>query len=129
MKKIVLFLLIVCLIAYCKKTEYTPEGPTDVRIRNQSSSVLSDVFVKIKDEEIFFGEIGAAGLSEYHRFKTAFPKAYISSKINGEVFTTGQVDFTYQNYFGQVRMTYEVIIDNNFLKINNVVLDSHLNLK
>ncbi len=129
MKKLFLFLLFIFTIASCKKTEFTPEGPTDVRIRNQSNSVLTDVAVKIKDEQILFGEIPASGISDYHRFKTAFPKAYISAKINGEVFTTGSVDFTYQNYFGQVRLTYEVVVDNNFLEINNVVLDSHLDLK
>jgi len=129
MKKILLLLLVVFALISCKKTEFVPEGPTDVRMRNVTNSLFADVVIKIKDEEISFGEIGANSLSEYHRFKTAFPKAYISAEINGETISTGPVDFTYLNYFGQVKLTYEVLIENNLLKINNAILDSHLDLK
>jgi len=124
-----LFLVILFLMAVilsCKKTEFSPEGPTDVRIRNLTNFTLTDVVVRIKDEELSFGTIDNNNTSEYIRFKTAFPKAYISANINSGPVSTGQVDFTYMNYFGLVRLTYDVIIENNLLKINNVTLDSEL---
>jgi hypothetical protein len=124
---ITLFLPVVFLS--CKKIEFSPEGPTDVRIRNLSNYSLSEVIVRIKDEEIAFGTIDKSNVTEYHLFKTAFPKAYISAKVNNKTISTGQVDFTYMNYFGQVRLTYDVIIENDLLKINNVTIDSELELK
>lgn len=122
---ITLLLLVICCFS-CKKTPFSPEGPTDIRIRNLTGSVLTEIVVRIKDEEITFGTIEINNVSEYHRFKTAFPKAYISARINRDTISTGPVDFTYMNYFGQVKMTYDVTVENNFLKIKNVTLDSPL---
>jgi uncharacterized beta-barrel protein YwiB (DUF1934 family) len=122
---ITLLLLVICCFS-CKKTPFSPEGPTDVRIRNLTGSALTEVVVRIKDEEITFGTIEINNISQYHRFKTAFPKAYISSGISPDTISTGPVDFTYMNYFGQVKMTYDVIVENNSLKIKNVTLDSPL---
>jgi hypothetical protein len=93
---------------------------------NLTGSALTEVVVRIKDEAITFGTIDIGNISEYHRFKTAFPKAYISAKINSDTISTGPVDFTYMNYFGQVKMTYDVIVENSRLKIKNVTLDSPL---
>jgi uncharacterized beta-barrel protein YwiB (DUF1934 family) len=127
MKKLILLTLCFSLICFsCKKTPFSPVGPTDVRIRNLTGSALTEVAVKIKEEELAFGTIDISTLSEYHRFKTAFPKAYIFAKINLDTISTGPVDFTYMNYFGQVKMTYDVTVENNRLKIKNVTLDSPL---
>jgi hypothetical protein len=122
---ITLLLLVICCFS-CKKTPFSPEGPTDVRIRNLTGSSLTEVVVRVKDEQIAFGTIDINNLSEYHRFKTAFPKAYISARINSDTISTGPVDFTYMNYFGQVKMTYDVTVENSRLKIKNVTLDSPL---
>jgi len=126
MKRLLIITLFLTICLSCKKTSISPEGPTDVRIRNLSESALTEVVVRIEDEEIGFGTIEKSSESAYHRFKTAFPKAYISASINGDTISTGPVDFTYLNYFGQVRMTYDVIVENRLLKIKNVTLDSPL---
>jgi hypothetical protein len=122
---ITLLLLVICCFS-CKKTPFSPEGPTDVRIRNLTGTSLTEVVVRVKDEQIAFGTIDINNVSEYHRFKTAFPKAYISARINSDTISTGPVDFTYMNYFGQVKMTYDVTLENSRLKIKNVTLDSPL---
>jgi hypothetical protein len=126
MKRILVSILFLSILLSCKKTSISPEGPTDVRIKNVSESTLTEVIVRIEDEEIDFGTIEKSDESVYHRFKTAFPKAHISATINGDTISTGPVDFTYMNYFGQVRMTYDVIIENRLLKIKNVTIDSPL---
>jgi len=126
MKKLIIFALFLLLIFSCKKISVSPEGPTDVRIRNLTESTFTDVVVGIKEEEIVFGTIDKNSISDYHRFRTAFPKAFISAKINGDSISTGPVDYTYMNYFGKVRMTYDVVIENNHITIKNVTLDSAL---
>ncbi|HBC79170.1 MAG TPA: hypothetical protein DEO60_14155 [Bacteroidales bacterium] len=122
---ITLLLLLICCLS-CKKTPFSPEGPTDVRIRNLTGSVLTETLVRIKEEEIPFGTIDINNTTGYHRFRTAFSKAYISARMNGDTISTGPVDFTYMNYFGQVKMTYDVNLENNRLTIKNVTLDSPL---
>jgi hypothetical protein len=129
MKKSYLIILVLTIFSACKKAEFSPDGPTDVRVRNQSGYDFYELKIKIEEEEIVFGSIINNNVSEYHRFKTAYSKAYMSAKIDNVLLTTDPVDFTYMNYFGMVRLTYEVIIENNKLKINNVILDSELELK
>ena len=126
MKRLLIITIFLTILLSCKKTAISPMGPTDVRIRNLSEVTLTEVIVTIEDEEISFGTIEKNTESDYHLFKTAFPKAYISATLNGDTISTGAVDFTYMNYFGQVRMTYDVIIENRLLKIKNVTIDSPL---
>ena len=132
MKKLLYFAVILLTVQSCKKQEFSPVGPTDVRIRNLSDINFTDLTVIISGETILFGSLNAQSVSDYHRFVKAFPKAEITAKINNEIFSTGSVDYTYLNYFGQVKLTYEVFIeslDNKKLKINNVILDAALDLK
>ena len=128
MKKFLVITLLLPLFCCfsCKKTEFAPVGPTDVRIKNISGMELTGVVVRIKEEEISFGTIGVSEISEYHLFETAFPKAYISAGVNNESLNTGPVDFTYMNYFGKNRITYDVTIENRLIVIKNVTLDSPL---
>jgi hypothetical protein len=139
MKKLILVSLIVLSVLACKKTEFTPEGPTDVRIKNISDITFSEVVVstsEIKGDTLVFGNILSGATSEYIRFSKAYPKAEISAMIavNGALvkFSTGPVDYTFMNYIGQDMITYEVFISNmntHKLEINKVVLDAPLVLK
>lgn len=139
MKKLLVIPFLLLALLACKKTKFSPEGPTDVRIRNLSDLSFQQVTAGTseKDEDIFtFGDIPSGEVSEYHRYTKAYPKAEISAKINigGTLveFSTDTVDYTYLNYIGQDRITFEVFIsdiNNRKLKINNVVLDEALVLK
>ncbi len=139
MKKLSLFSLLILAATSCKKTEWAPEGPTDVRIRNlQGDLSFNEVIIKtaggrdttgnIKE----FGTIAPGGTSDYHRVTFAYPKAEITAKINGEVFSTGEFLSTYMQYLGQQRVTYEVYIsnmDNKVLKISHCIPEEELVLK
>jgi hypothetical protein len=139
MKKLLYLLLIVVGIASCDQTEWAPEGPTDVRIRNlQGDITFNDVIIKtaggrdttgnIKE----MGNIAPGALSDYQRVEVAYPKAEIIAIINGETFSTGEFLSTYLTYIGQQRITYDVYIsnmENKVLKINNVTIDEPLVLK
>lgn len=139
MKKLIIISLLLLSVLACKKKEFSPEGPTDVRVRNLSTLTFEEVVVRTseKPEDIdTLGTIANSATSDYFRFKKAYPKAEISAKINvgGSLvkFSTGTVSFTYLTYIGQDRITFEVYIsnlNNRELSISNVVLDEALVLK
>ena len=133
MKKYLPILFFLVALTACKKTEFEPKGPTDVRIRNLSDQNFTEIVVKIKDESIPFGDIAKqGGISEYFRFETAFRYAEITTKVNGVTFSTGPVDYAYLNYYGQMRITYEVWISDfsgKKLEIHNVIPEEPLVLK
>jgi len=139
MKKIIIIALFLLTAFACKKKEFSPEGPTDVRIRNMSDLPFIGVIISTseKTEDMdTIGDIASGNVSAYSRFLKAYSKAQISANINigGSLikFSTGTVDYTYMNYIGQDRITYEVFIsdmNNRKLTINNVVLDEPLVLK
>jgi len=139
MKKLVIIFLLLLSVLACKKKEFSPEGPTDVRIRNISDLTFEEVIVRTseKPEDIdTLGTIAKSTTSDYFRFTKAYPKAEISAQINigGSLvkFTTGPVNYTYLTYIGRDRMTFEVYIsnvNNRELTISNVILDEALVLK
>ena len=139
MKKLLIIPLLLLALLACKKTKFSPEGPTDVRIRNLSDLQFQQVVVSTsenKGDTIAIGDIASGSLSEYFRYTKAYPKAEITAKINvgGTLvtFSTGAVDYTYMNYIGRDRITYEVAVSDmnkRKLTINNVVLDEALVLK
>jgi hypothetical protein len=139
MKKIILISIILLAVIACKKTHISPEGPTDVRIRNLSDLTFTEMIISTSEnagDTINIGNITSGSVSEYFRFTKAYPKAEISAKINigGSLvtFSTGPVDYTYMQYMGQDRITYEVYISNpsnHVLTINNVIMDEPLTLK
>ena len=139
MKKLIVISFILLSVLACKKKEFSPEGPTDVRIRNLSDQTFQEVIVTTseKTEDVdTIGTISSGAVSDYFRFTKAYPKAEISAKINvgGSLvtFTTGKVDYTYQQYIGQDRITYEVYISSmpdRQLSISNVIPEEPLVLK
>jgi hypothetical protein len=131
MKKLLLYLFIILLVA-CKKTEYSPEGPTDIRVRNLSDVPFSEVIVNTSATIDTLGTIQPGEVSDYFRFEKAYPKAEISARINGQIFSTGTVDVTYMQYIGRDRITYEVFISNmnaREISISDVIIEEPLVLK
>jgi hypothetical protein len=139
MKKLVLVSIILLLVIACKKTKFSPEGPTDIRIRNISDQAFQDVIVSTSertDDIDTLGTIISGGVSEYFRFHKAYPKAKISAKINIDgslkLYSTGPVNYTYMQYIGQDRITFEVFISNvekKELTISNIIIEEPLVLK
>jgi hypothetical protein len=119
MKKILLFSLSLLLLAACKKTEFAPEGPTDIRIRNISDMNFTEIVIKTSeyDEDVAtIASVNAGATSDYVRFKKAYPKAEITAKVNINgtpvTFSTGEIDYTYMNYLSTMRVTFKVYISN-----------------
>lgn len=129
MKKTILSILFILLAISCKKTEKEPYGPTDIRVRNLTTVDMTDLTVNTFDSTYNFGSLKADSVSYYHRFDRAYSKAYIFAYINGQKYKTDTVFYTYMNYLGQMKATYEIYIENEAqkkLKIFNVIPESAL---
>ena len=124
MKRFLLISLIIFSVISCKEKEFEPEGPTDVRVKNITSDItFIEVIVNTSGGIDTLGNIGPGELSEYERFDKAFVKAEISAQVNGQLFSTGEVNYNGLTYIGQAKITYEVwISDYNNKKLEVKVL-------
>ena len=121
----IIFFAAIC----CKKEKFSPEGPTDVRVANLSDSAFTEVIVNTSGGIDTLGNINSGSLSGYSLFDKAFPKAEISAKINGVLYSTGVIDYNGMTYIGRAKITYEVNISNTAdktLEIINCSLDAPL---
>jgi hypothetical protein len=131
MKKLLLLLPILLLALSCKKG-LEPLGPTDVRIRNRSTSNMTELTVNTGGGEYNYGSLNSDTVTAYHRFDKAHPFANITAVINGQKYKTDTAIYTYMQYMGQMKITYEIFILNDaqrVLKISKTVLDEPLKKK
>lgn len=111
---IVLFIALV--VVSCKKTRIEPEGPTDVRVFNNTDQVFDNVVVNTSGGEFNFGTVQSHAYSAYHRYDKAYPKADISLTISSASYSTPKQDYTYMQYMGKMKMTYKIYIKNQSLR-------------
>lgn len=125
MKQSLLICALLVTLMSCSKEDYTPQGPTDVRVRNLTDQIFENLTVTLSDTTVSYGTINSGGaVSDYHRFPKAFPKAEITCTVSGETFTTGPAPDIYMQYLGPDKVTYEVYISNfasKTLSISNVI--------
>ena len=131
MKKSLLIALAILLVFSCKKQKLDPEGPTDVRIKNLTTFTLKDVTINLDDEVVNFGEIGKQDTSKYHRFKKTHPLIKVSATVetaDGKKIykTEDNIDYTYQQYMGQMRVTYEIYVKSGTAIETKVITDEPL---
>ncbi|MBE0675071.1 MAG: hypothetical protein IH591_10450 [Bacteroidales bacterium] len=116
MKRVVFLLTIIMLsMSSCSKGP-SPEGPTDIRIKNLSDQTFESLSVDTSGGTNEYDAVAAGGYSDYKRFDKAYPKAEISVMIGGEIYSTGEQIYNYQVVLGQGKFTYEVFIENAALK-------------
>lgn len=139
MKRILLMTFAILMFVSCKKNEMAPEGPTDIRIKNISDQNFTEVVIKTSEYEEDVATIPlipANDISEYQRFRKAYPKAEITAVIDVEgsrvTFSTGPVDYTYMQYLSTQRVTFKVYISDmrlRKLKIEDIIPDEALVVK
>lgn len=110
MKRTILLITIVLTVLSCKKTPIEPEGPTDVRIFNNTDQQFDNVTVNTSGGVFNFGTVAPHQYTSYHRYEKAYPKADISLTIGGVEYSTPQQDYTYMQYMGQMKITYRLFI-------------------
>jgi hypothetical protein len=126
---LILIAAIVMLTA-CKKRCLTEEGPTDVRVYNNTGQTMEEVTVTTTDNPDYtirlhnFGSVAAGAYSEYFRFDIAFTEADITLKIGNLTYSTPPTQFDYLTYIGQDRITYRLTISdpvNRILEIETII--------
>jgi hypothetical protein len=126
----VIILIAAVMLSACKKRDITPEGPTDVRILNQTGQPIEEVTVTTTDNPDYtvrvhnFGTVPVGAYSEYFRFDIAFTEADITLKIGDVTYSTPASQFDYLTYIGQDRITYRLTIAdevNRILEIETVI--------
>ena len=109
MKRKIWNLLLVAVIfisaGSCRKS---PEGPTDIRIRNLSDKIFENVFVDTSAGEYNYGTIQPGEVTDYHRYDKAYREAHITLNADGVAYEILPVDYTYEIYLGRGKFTYEV---------------------
>lgn len=100
------------MLTACKKTKIEPEGPTDVRVYNNTEQPFANVIVNTSGGEYNFGTVNPHSYSVYHRYDKAYPKADISLTIGSTIYSTPTQDYTYMQYMGQMKITYKIFISN-----------------
>lgn len=118
------------MLTACKKRNITAEGPTDVRIHNQTGQVIDDVTVTTTDDPDYnirvhnFGIVAAGAITDYFRFDIAYTEADITLKIGNLTYSTPPAQFDYLTYIGQDRITYILTISdpvNRVLDIETII--------
>lgn len=130
-KRKFIFIFLVSLVGIllvwgCRKK--SPEGPTDIRIRNLTTQVFDSVFIDTYSGDHTYGTILPAATTDYKRYDKAYREAYIKLYINQVKYELIPVDYTYEIPIGQEKCTYELSIAdslNHTLGVH-VVLDAHL---
>lgn len=126
----VIILMAAVMLTACKKRDITPEGPTDVRIFNETGQTVNEVTVTTTDDPDYdvrihnFGTVAAGAYSTYFRFDIAFTEADITLKIGDVTYSTPASQFDYLTYIGQDRITYSLTIAdavNHVLEIETII--------
>jgi hypothetical protein len=112
MKRIIPLLVLIVVLSACKRTKIEPEGPTDVRVYNNTDQLFENVVVNTSGGEFNFGTVNPDAYSQYHRYDKAYPKADISLSIRSSSYSTPTQDYTYMQYMGQMKITYKIFISN-----------------
>jgi hypothetical protein len=112
-KKLIFVLLVslmgVLFIWKCTK-EKSPEGPTDIRVRNLTTQVFDSVYVDTSSGEHTYGTVLPSATTDYKRYDKAYREAYIKLYINQVKYELIPVDYTYEVFLGQGKFTYELSI-------------------
>jgi len=125
-----ILIVTVILLTACKKRSMTEEGPTDVRISNQTGQTIENVTVTTTDDQAYstrvhnFGTIASGAVTEYFRFDIAYTEANITVKIGDVTWSTPPSQFDYLTYIGPDRITYRLTVAdplNHMLDIETVI--------
>lgn len=115
MKRYILLFLIIPALVSCKD-KLDPEGPTDVRIYNNTTYVFDNISIKTADDpkytnvEHSFGSLNPGIYTSYYRVDVAYPKADVSLTIGGVQYAVSKVDYTYLHYMSTMKISYWITV-------------------
>jgi len=108
------FLLIVLtalILTSCKKNNYTPDGPTDIRIHNVSLLTYDSVVViNTELETNEYGTVEPGEQTEYKRFEKAYPREQVNMYIDSVSYEFPPDD-SLRVLLQQGKFTYQLDVD------------------
>lgn len=112
MKKNVFLLIVLTAIVLtsCKKTKYTPDGPTDIRIHNVSSLTYDSVVISTSVGNNEYGTVNPGAKTEYKRFEKAYPREQVNMYINSVSYEFPPDD-SIRVLLQQGKFTFELEVD------------------
>ena len=113
MKKITFLSIVLTAIVLtsCNKTEYTPDGPTDIRIHNVSSLTYDSVVViNTLLESNEYGTVNPGAQTEYKRFEKAYPREQVNMYIDSVSYEFPPDD-SVRVLLQQGKFTYQLDVD------------------
>lgn len=103
--------LTVIFLVSCNKTEYTPNGPTDIRIHNVSSLTYDSVVViNTLSESNEYGTVNPGAQTEYKRFEKAYPREQVNMYIDSVSYEFPPDD-SVRVLLQQGKFTYQLDVD------------------
>ena len=118
--------LTAMILTSCKKTEYTPDGPTDIRIHNVSSLTYDSVVVSTSWGNNEYGTVNPGAQTEYKRFEKAYPKEQVNMYIDSVSYEFPRDD-SIRVLLQQGKFTYELNVDTVAKSLNiHVIADAPL---
>jgi len=91
---------------------------------------MTNLKVNTGGGEYLFGDLGSMGLTSYHRFDKAYPKANISAYIGNQKYMTDTIaTYAYMQYMGLMKITYSIWVQGNKLVISSVTPDDTIKIK
>lgn len=128
MKKITFLSLVLTAIVLtsCKKTDYTPDGPTDIRIHNVSSLTYDSLVVSTSWGINEYGTVNPGAKTEYKRFEKAYPREQVDMYIDSVSYKFPPDD-SVRVLLQQGKFTYELDVDTVAKSLNiHVIADAPL---
>lgn len=102
--------LTAIVLTSCKKAEYTPDGPSDIRIHNVSSLTYDSVVVITSWGNNEYGTVNPGVKTEYKRFEKAYPREQVNMYIDS-IFYEFPPDDSIRVLLQQGKFTYELDVD------------------
>ena len=128
MNKITFLLIVLTAIVLtsCNKDEYTPDGPTDIRIHNVSSLTYDSVVVITSWGNNEYGTVNPGAQTEYKRFEKAYPREQVNMYIDSVSYEFPPDD-SIRVLLQQGKFTYELDVDTAAKSISiHVIADAPL---
>lgn len=128
MKKIaflsIMFTAIV--LTSCKKTKYTPDGPSDIRIHNVSLLAYDSVVIITSWGNNEYGTVNPGAKTEYKRFEKAYPREQVNMYIDSVSYEF-PTDDSIRVLLQQGKFTFELDVDTAGKSLNiHVIADAPL---
>lgn len=112
MKKILILIIAITIIASCSKKGVNNPSEIKIRLSNTSQYSFKNIMVNTSTEDVNFGDLGSGQKTEYKLFKKAYRYAFVRLEIDGKIHTIQPIDYVGETALKNGSYTYQLdIID------------------